>query len=390
MHQYFADWYSQVDLEASAERLEARWSCVEAALNALDVASILQLTRVAFGLPKPESADPDGTAITAVFKNADVSLPMKANEQLLRLLFSATLASYIEEHREHATQVSLAVLCAEACSVGASPPIAELVPSAHAHLARIGASRRDEALKSDGSISDFTEIEVPPSPETPVLHDIASVNQFGQANQNFQQLQGWMGSTTAVVDALVTSLETLRTEVAASFRQELARATLENRVKVLTEECNVLWWLFTEQADETKTPWNKLRAPDMASSIGRELASLMSFNEPPPNATAFLRKALSRMSIANEAASLRQVVEGTPDAMRATVTRSRASIRRTGAVTPVHFALNARVESSTNWPELVVRYTGLTVDSQLPPLRWAEQIYREALLIRSMERSDAS
>ena len=129
MHKLFADWYRQVDLSISAEGLNTRWGCVEAALKKLDANAVMQLTRVSFALPKPDGAsgDVDGAAVALTFKEADVSFPMKGNDQLLRVLFGVTLAQAIEGKHALATFAALAVTSARCSGLVAAP--ASFIPS---------------------------------------------------------------------------------------------------------------------------------------------------------------------------------------------------------------------------------------------------------------------
>lgn len=387
MHRLFADWYRQADLHASADVLNARWRCVEAAVSKLDANAVLQLTRVCFALPKPEtSAEGDGASIASVFKDADVSFPMKGNEQLLRILFGVTLAQAIEQDHREATFASLAVTSAYCDGLGPLPAVEELPAVAGRYLDVKSEALRSSSLEDAIALPRFGKAE---RITTGIIEiqDTPGQGHWAQVHQNFQNLKVWVAQVNAAIEALSTVNAKTRTETHAAFQANAERAALQNRVNVLKEECDVLWWLFGEYSDSLNKQWSDSSASECCVALGREVANLFAFPAPPANAKAFLSKALSRTAHSADLVALKGLLEAGPEAWRNVVAQDvRQAVRRTIGVTPVHTGLVARVDASSRWAERLTELTSLKPDQSLSPAQWALQSCREALLLELAER----
>jgi hypothetical protein len=387
VHKLFADWYRQVDLSISADGLNRRWGCIEAALRKLDANAVMQLTRVSFALHKPDSAggDVDGAAVALTFKEADVSFPMKGNDQLLRVLFGVTLAQAIEEKHALATFAALAVTSARCSGLVAAPPIEELPAIAERHLTIEGGSRRSNALQDPVVTPKFGKVDVT-QPGIVDIQDTQNQNHWAQVHQNFQNLKIWASQVNATLEALAAANSKTRTETITAFKANAERAALEERIKVLKEEANVLWWLFGEYSSTVQKAWSDGTAGEFCIALGRELADLLAFYEPTTNIASFLSKALSRSAEAGDMLTVKQVLDSGSGEWRGAVAKSiRELVQRSGAISPLHTGLVARVDASSRWVERLIEVTALKPDSQLLPLEWALQACREALLLRWME-----
>jgi hypothetical protein len=385
VHKFFADWYRQVDLNISADALNTRWSCIEAAVKKLDADAILQLTRVCFALPKPGGGDADGAAVALTFKEVDVSFPMKGNAQLLRVLFGVTLAQAIEVGHPSATFAALAVTSAQCAGLVAAPPVEDLPAIADQYLAKQGSARRSSALEDPVVAPQFGKSEVS-QPSAVEIQDTPNQNHWAQVHQNFQSLKTWVTQVNAAIEALGAANSKSQTETAAAFKANADRAALENRISVLKEECDVLWWLFGEYSATVKKSWSDGLASEFCIALGRELANLMAFYEPSSNATSFLSKALSRSAAATESLTVKQLLDAGSTAWRGAVAENvREPVRHSGGVTPLHAGLVERVDASSRWVEHLAEITALKPEYQLTPVQWALQACREALLLTWLE-----
>lgn len=386
MHKLFADWYRQVDLNVSAEGLNARWKCIEAAVKKLDAHSILQLTRASFLLPKPDRAtDADGTAICLTFKEADISFPMKGNDQLLRVLFGVVLAQCIEQNGPLATLAALAVASARCFGLVAPPPVEELVSIAEQHLSSEGAAQRSSALEDPVVLPKFGKVDIT-QPGGIEIVDPPNATQWPQVQQNFQRLGVWGAQVNASLQALTLSLSKTLSETTSAFKANSERNAIESRLLVLKEECNVLWWIFGEYSESVRRSWSDAKADEICVVVGRELAALMAFGEPAPNASSFLAKALSRTVSSSEGLDVKQLLNlCSGDPWKGVAQAVRETVQLTNGVTPVHTGLVHRIDSSSRWVELVAETTALRPEQRLTPLQWAQQAYREALLIKEVE-----
>jgi len=378
----------QVDLGASEETLNKRWSCIEAAVEKLDGDAIIQLTRVCFGLPKPDDAglDVDGARIVRVFKDADISFPMKGNEQLLRVLFGVALAQAIEAGTDLATFAALAVTSAQCAGLIASPSIEELPALAEQYLAKQAGVRRSSDLKDPVILPDFGKDSAPPQLGTVGIQETTNQNHWPQVQQNFQNIGAWVTQVNAAILALSAANSKSRAATTTAFQSNAGRAALEKRILVLNEECDVLWWLLGEYSTTIKKSWSDGTVGEFCIALGRELAALMAFYEPSSNAESFLAKALSRSADTAEALTFGQVLAAAPPDWHITVVRDvRRWVGLSGGVTPIHSALVARLDAGSGWAERLPAHTMLKPEQQLRPAMWALQACREALLLEWLE-----
>jgi hypothetical protein len=382
VHNLFADWYRQVDLGASTDVLKARWACVEAAAKKLEAPSVMEMTRVCFNLPGPESsAGRQGAPIALVYKEADVSFPMKGNEQLLRVMFGVTLAHAIEERHSLATTAALAVASASCAGLRATPAVPELLEIAERYLQKDGSARRERYLEDAVALPKFPKSEFA-APAAIEIVDAPNPNQWSAVSENFQHIKVWISQATTALDALAVASVKTRAETLGAFKANAERAALEHRIKVLKEETDVLWWLFGEFSSSTKRSWGDGDAPSLCIALGRELAELMAFYEPMSNTSSFLAKAVSRTAQADGVLSARRLLDECPSDWRSEVVEEvRSPVRIAGGVTPLHFGLIVRADGGDKWDERLAKLISFAADGQLSPDRWALQACREALLL---------
>lgn len=388
MHELFADWYRQVDLQAGQEQLTNRWQCVEAGVQALNADSILGLVRICFGVPSPgDEPEADGASIASTFKEVDVTFPMKNNKQLLRVMFGATLVQCIENDSDGATLAALAVCCAHCKGLAAVPVVEELLGVAKARLDTLGRSKRSGGLKTPVVVPKLTKSEMAELPTTVTMHETSDQSHWPHVQKNFQSLSTWMSEIHAVLESLRNAHVKMRSETASGLRRNSHPVELECRISVLKEECDVLWWLFGERSDIVG-PWDRAKPDQLCLLVGAELGGLTSFDEPVPNAEDFLSKALSRMQGSTESAHLEEAIESAPVEWRkAQAALFRRQLQRCGGVVPVHSGMGASV-NTVSWVEQLKEMVGIPLDTDLPALLWAMQVYQETLLLQLLENED--
>lgn len=333
----------------------------------------------------PGSTAVEGALAAQAFKEADVSFPMKGNEQLLRVLYGVTLAQAIVENHPLATLAALAVTCSHCSGLVPPPPIEELTGIAESHLVTRGQAVRSSSLEDPVVLPKFGKIDlVPPGPVD--IQETPNQAHWAQVHQNFQNLKTWVDQVNAAVEALGNASSKTRAEVTAAFKANSERAALEGRISVLKEECDVLWWLFAEHDSVTNRPWAQHSARELCMRVGRELAELLTFYEPCLEARSFLAKALSRTEAHDEAVAFADLIDaGSNEWCVAVAQDVRVLVRQTGSVTPLHTCLVERVDATARWKERIPEASSLRPEQQLSPVQWADQALREALLLSWLE-----
>ena len=382
-HELFADWYRQVDLEPSPEVLARRWDCVEAALSALSVAGLYDLTRILYSLP--ESAEEPGAELTKACKEADSTFPLKDNKELLRVLAGATLAQCIKERHELAPLAALSLVCVWCRDAGPRPLLPDVLSAGRAYLDEESQKIRHDPMKPPDQSSRFRHPKVPKIAALSPLADPGS--DFTLIKQHLDSIQKTVNQVTSAIAGLNAHFENL-VEDSKKGLSRVADSRRDPRVRVLEEETEILWWLFAEHSDELASPLGDLEMLSASMVLGSELASLTRLALPVPAADAFLRRALSNTmgGYASEQRSLRQVVESAPEDWRREWSAKWAEqVRRTSSLTPVAMAIVGSAEGLdlADWARVYKAKGAIDPDATLETLRWSRQLYDECLLLRA-------
>ena len=108
MHELFPDWYRQVAVEPTPDRLESRWGAV-AELSATtddDAPLALELVRLAFDRRLQEETR---GRLVEHFRKGDAAFPARENDLELRILASAAVVDILTRSSDTADATGLAV-----------------------------------------------------------------------------------------------------------------------------------------------------------------------------------------------------------------------------------------------------------------------------------------
>jgi hypothetical protein len=130
MHDLFADWYRQVDLDPSPELLKRRWNCVNSILDGLSMKVTTTLVGAFLGLPGTKGQE----QLIHALKEADSTFPMKENAELVRVLAGACLAQCIDEKHDCAPFAALGLVSASCHGVGPKPLLTEVLEAANSYV----------------------------------------------------------------------------------------------------------------------------------------------------------------------------------------------------------------------------------------------------------------
>jgi hypothetical protein len=334
MHKDFSDWYRAAGIEPVAQQIPPRWTGVkEFDPNA---AHVVTLAKFFFGLERPTES------FLAIFRQpfqaADVTFPMKENDEELKVLAGAELVDIIE--RGSAELAMLAALCLVSASfqnlrkkarVPAIPSIAATYVST-------------QAIKRTNAPGEASSLGV-------ALTEQGEV--FGQLAEAFAQIQ-----------------------------QELA---------VVSEESNMLWWLFSETSRDLAKLWSDLPLPGAAIVSGKELADLARRLPGPLAAMAFLNKTvrLSKPKLPATIAIKDAINETELDWRQKHIGAS--SDCELDALIPLHAGIKKSIGSpeKDTWVPAFTTLTGVAAGAKLPPTHVSYQMFIERLLLKAWEKCKA-
>lgn len=280
-------------------------------------------------------------------KEKDPTFLMGGNDREIAVLSGAELIDVIERSKtqELADFAALALVCSSAHNLRLSPPVPDIPERARAYLSQ-------RAVKRTGD-------------------DDASSDALGGAEAvAFLKQQGphWPKVGNAI--------ERLGSE----------HRRLSTTVSLLSEECNMLWWLFADWSRDVNARWKELPRAAVPLIAGKEAAELTRVIPGHPAVLAFLDKIVrSAYSKVPATILLKDAVDALPREWRAGFAGAR-NVPELEALSPVTLAvkLSLTAPGANAWLPFFEQSTGVA-NASLPPTTLAYQMYQEALLYRAWE-----
>lgn len=171
-----------------------------------------------------------------------------------------------------------------------------------------------------------------------------------------------------------------------------AMVEVRNQASLDREELEILWWMFSGYSEIDQKPFNKLKPSGAAFAAGIELAR-HSLLPPSPSAgemirrlVEFGRKPNSLTAITLDAAAV-EWSDGALDAFIPTDARRVGLIAQGPSLMPISLACR-RLREAGNLGKDFAATTGLPATLALPPVDWGIQVFREAILLRTMKMAE--
>jgi hypothetical protein len=328
MHKDFPQWHRDAGIEPVAITIPLWWTGVEE-FDPKE-GDMVTLTKFFFGLERPNEAFLE--TFRKPFQAADITFPMQNNDEELRVLAGAKLVDVIE--RGSAKLAMVAALCLVSASFqnlrkGARVPA---IPGiAASHLNSLTVNRAKAPDEPSDLCTALTAVGEP----------------YDQLADEFAQVQ-----------------------------RELA---------VVSEESNMLWWLFSETSRDLNKQWSVLTLPAAAIIAGKELADLTRLLPGPLAAAAFLSKII-RFAKAKLPATIaiKEAINDSPlDWRQKHVGTTWES--ELDAVIPLHAGIKKSIGSpeKETWVPAFITATGVATGAKLPPDLLSYQMFIEGMLIRA-------
>lgn len=336
MHKDFAEWYRAAGVTPNADILPKRWAAIEEYEAGRD--EIVSLARRFYRLGRPRKEFEN--TFRAAFQTEDAAFQMRNNDQELLVLAGAKLIDIIERSSVELADLSaLSLVSAAAQNMRGVATVPDIPEIAARYLSKRAIERAHKGQGNGDSSSS----------ERKTLFD-------------------GLTAAGAPLNGLPAELERLQRELA-----------------VVSEESNMLWWLFSEHSHDLKQPWAKSTVPAVALTAGKELAELTHVLPGPLAATAFLDRII-RFAKAKPPSTM-LVVEAINDV---TVEWRRDYVERNcPAELEDLIPISHGVKISLTAPEADAWFigfktgTGISADSKLVPHLLAYQMFLEGLLCRS-------
>jgi hypothetical protein len=351
----FARWYAEAFMDEGKIRA-ARWKgVVETAAMAAGLTTVEVLVRYAFSTAAPADGGKNKDlaeahqSVLATISGGSSPIDPSVSRRELQILSAAVLV------RLFSTLPDAAIAVLNASFEGrrtADLPmdLAGLAKRALVELSRKKHARPDAKAFEIGA----PKIDFEVSPEA-------------LANMSPSQ---WKGELDRLRDAARTAT------CGIVDNQNRVMKLLVRQISMGEEELQMLWWLIGGHSSVADASFTEVGAALKPLAFGNELGELTKVSPGPASVAALL----SRAGIGGETLKVSDAVNATDVEWSREITES---LRISPVTTPLHFALEKRVEvgSDDAWLPLWASMTGLPADASMSAVRLAEMFYREHLFL---------
>ena len=329
MLNYLSDWYRSAGIPTENIPLTKRGAAIDT--FTVDADGVAALTQLFYELPLSDSSF-DGTFRTAINKE-DPNFGMSGSDRELLVLAGAKLVDVIEKaERDLSDLATLCLVCGSAQNLRGTPAVREIPELAVEHLSKRSA-QRDEP-EDDGDSAKLA----------------ASLAEKGEP-----------------FDALGREFQKLQLQL-----------------PVVTEEANMLWWVFGETSRDLDKRWDKMSIEEVCLVSAKELADLTKVIPGPVAARAFLDRAIrSGRDSVKLSVSIADVVNKTPKEWRESNYKQPLPNELKGVV-PICEAVRYSIDAGDGdgWRSIFKASTRIAASSKPAPNKLAYQIFLEHLTVR--------
>jgi len=186
--------------------------------------------------------------------------------------------------------------------------------------------------------------------------------------------------------SLFTALDELG-EPYDALALELTKVQLE--LSVVSEETNMLWWLFSESSRDLSKHWSGISLPAATIIAGKELADLTHILPGPMSALAFLDKIIRLAKTKPPATiTIKDAINEIPLDLRRKYL-SPGCVSDLDAVVPLSCGIKVSVGSPENesWVPAFVTATKVAAEAKLAPNLVSYQMFVERMLLQALNQS---
>ena len=354
MNADFSRWYAEAFMDEGPIRA-ARWKGVVDTAAAADHETVEVLARYAFATAAPANGGKNKAlaeahqVILSTISGNGTSLDPQGSRRELQLLSAAVLIRLFSTLPDSAIVVLNASFEGQR-TVDLPMDLAGLAKRALVELSR----KKHERSDAKGFEIGVPKVDFEVTPEA-----LATMG----ADQ-------WKGELDRLRDATRTATR------AVVDGQNRVTKMLLRQIALGEEELQMLWWLIGAHSSIASSPFTQVGTALKPLVFGKELGQLTSVSPGPASVMALL----SRAGIAGDALKVSDAANAADVDWSKEVTQSD---RVSPVTTPLHFALEKRVEVGANdaWLPVWVSMTGLPADASLPAVKLAELFYREHLFL---------
>jgi hypothetical protein len=334
------EWHRPFEVTPSEELINGRIAAIEKVKENTTKTFWLDLVRLYFGLPVKSTENRD--AFIGSFREQETAFPVINNEILLKMLAGATLCFQLEEEETFNDFISLAIL----------------------------------NCNFFNQLNPYDKVEV---------SKWAIRSLFAELSESFDD------EDEDSLETLEENLENEDEEYTANKPDHLlltkAVRSLISSNRRISEEVNVLWWIFGEKSRITNKYFDEVGFPGIILIAGKELSDLTEVSNTFLSANPLLNKVLL---IANKNKNLKKeysayaTINSVPEGFRSDILE--IDLDYVSELTPCLFALNKSREFSSDddWSGSYKKQSqGADIKKEFSATQLAFQFYNELMFIKN-------
>ncbi len=369
MHKHFQDWYREICLVPTEERLVKRWDGITDFVKGLDVTRLFNLVTALQGELYLNSPFTDEFA--KVFIAKDNTFPNRDNTNELRVLAGACLGEVIENSEDMAALAATSIVCANFETAYKEPPLKDIVEASIVRINQISSK-----IRADLSYPELQEYQFSPNK---VLIDLKKT--LEPSNLTQQQL------VSPIIDA-VLKLGNDVGKLSKALREYTNIA--KKKLGIVSEEINALWWLNANWSETMEMPFSKMDSNAAPIVAGAELTDLISTIPGPMSSRAILEKVIS-MNMSKDAPqeiSITKAVNALSEEWLKSAAQSNLDyVKEFPILFPLHYAINiAEMVGGKGWVDGFKKNTKRNSAKSCSRISLAYQYYLESLVLTEAAR----
>lgn len=349
----FPGWYNKgINKEATADEISLRKKAIAEIMKITEKATWLKLLKVYLGLSKYGSTE--YSEVVDLVKKGDEAFSIQ-NDNLVRLLTGSAIAHKIDENASF-----LSDFLASGVLVTRALPIEDdTIPELRGRILDFAVRESEKQRKLDLSFKVGT-----------ALKNSSKIDLADMAQETVNKAFGAIQKETHAANADITSINSALKLIKQNFR-------------ALSEETNVLWWLFGEQSRILNKPFAKIDRNLLSVLTALELNTLSPFSTGMTGVDGLIQRALAKAE--GEPGSIHTVgviiesIKGHEDVVKPHVPTNESLAALTGCLT----ALKCQLDYSGNeWRAIFKKQCTMNLDSEISSDKFTHQLYQELIFLK--------
>lgn len=351
-----ADWYHAAAIDPRDVPLKKRWTALESAVRAMRVPDVADLVRLA--TRRPAANGDVKSRFQRSFKEADPVFLLKDNDQELAVLASAALVQFLTSNSIRGDITAFLLRTAE--FLGWETPLPDVRALTGPYLVQRSLAIRRTA---------------PPKPPT-------TSNAWRAAVEAAKTEAARIGYPAWA--SLFVPFENVVPAAASALTAQVKSATnyTEQTARVLSEELNILWWLFNEQSSLENRSWRELGPTALTVAAPIELNELVELVPGPIASRQFLSRVML-LGGANPSDSL-PISDLLVGAGRESLAKLLSVDGNLGTLTPIVAAARSWTAGDSNWIGPAELISGVSLREPRARLDIAAELLNELWTLRAL------